>query len=150
MFSSIMPKKKSNKGNTKDSDLESGGGGSAAAAVASLPTTSRPIPSVESLLPISEVMEDMKACGKGRGKYMVEDMLNAAQWLRKSVKNHNTYYRYVIKNGEVQPQTVTHSCTSGKTADLNRAGDLKRLEYTDVQYVISSKVVKGDPSLYPP
>lgn len=147
-----MPKK-SKKGNTKGSRKRSGGGGSAAAAVDSSSTTSRPIPPVESLLPISEVMEDMKACGKGKGKHMVEDMLNAGQWLPKSGKNHNTYYRYVIIKGKVQTQTVTHSCSSGSKADLHRAGDLKDDQYTSfggIEYVIRSEVVKGDPSLYPP
>jgi len=147
-----MPKKKSKKGNTKDSRKRSGGSEVAAAAVASLPT-SRPIPPVESLLPILEVMEDMKACGKGKGKHMVEDMLNAGQWLPKSGKNHNTYYRYVIIKGKVQTQTVTHSCSSGSKADLHRAGDLKDDQYTcfgGIEYVIRSEVVKGDPSLYPP
>lgn len=147
-----MPGKNSKKGNTKGSKSGSGGRKVAAAAVASLPT-SRPIPPVESLLPISEVMEVMIECGKRKGNNMVKDMLKAGQWLSKSVKGHNTYFRYVIIKGEVQPQTVTHSCSSGSKANLHRAGDLKNSKYTSVggvQFVIRSKVVKGDPSLYPP
>ena len=143
-----MPKK-SKKGNTKDSRKSSEDGKVAAAA--SLSTNSSLIPSGGCLLPISEVMENMKACGKG--KHMVKNMLNAGQWLPKSVKSHKTYYRYVIIYGKVQPQTVTHSCSSGSKADQDRAADLKNDQYASfggVEYVIMSEVVKGDPSLYPP
>jgi hypothetical protein len=141
-----MPKKKSTKGNTKNS--KSGSDDSGSAKAASLSTSRLPIPRDESLLLILEVMESVNATFPN-----VKDMLEAGQWLLKDKNGHKKYYRYVIIEGRVQVQTVTHSSTSGSSANKARAGDLRRMKYTSdggVESVIRSDVVIKNPSLYPP
>ena len=128
-----MPKKKSKKTNKKGGKAE-----------ASLPTSPQ-LPPEEWRLPISEVMEEMDACKK------VKDKLKAGQWILKpSCKGHAIYFRYVLKEGRIQKQIVTHSCTSGSKAEGDRARDLIRSEYTDVEFVISSILVQEIPLVYGP
>jgi hypothetical protein len=128
-----MPKKKSKKNNTKGAEV-----------TASVPTSPF-LPSEKWRLPIREVMEEMNACKK------VKDKLKAGQWILKpSCKGHAIYYRYVLKEGRIQKQIVTHSCTSGSKAEGDRARDLIRSEYTDVEFVISSVLVQEIPLVYGP
>ena len=104
---------------------------------------------VANTLSIELVMENISNASK------LKDKLAAGQWIIKPrCKNHKVYYRYVIMHdGSLKKQSVTHSCTSGKKADGDRARDLIRRDYTaegGVIRVINSSYVKENPDKFHP
>lgn len=139
-LSFIMPKtKKKNLNNKMSSRSDSG----------SSKDESINIPPVEYLLTINNVMDQITK------EKDLNNKLVAGQWILKpKCKGHNVYYRYVIlEGGNISKQSVTHSCTSGRKADVHRCHDLTRRQYTSdggVIFVVNSTYVLQNTNTFHP